>query len=184
MNHRHRIALKIDHRWGLFWIVGIIASYNSAGSQDSNMSDCLTIDINWWKGYIMFNVGNLIQCLFVKWYLLVQYICDLLDCKLHDVARLQLYEKLGGLLENRVSTYSKSKLCEILLYGEKPEMLEKYTHNKFIFLSVQKFIYTVYRYHFVNDPYDLWFSLQNISNFSLQNISVYFCYFISTYPTD
>ena len=79
----------------------------------------------------------------------------LLDCKLHDVARLQLYEKLGGLLENRVSTYSKSKLCEILLYGEKPEMLEKYTHNKFIFLSVQKFIYTVHRYHFVNDPYDL-----------------------------
>ena len=88
----------------------------------------------------------------------------LLDCKLHDVARLQLYEKLGGLLENRVSTYSKSKLCEILLYGEKPEMLEKYTHNKFIFLSVQKFIYTVHRYHFVNDPYDLWLSLQNISN--------------------
>ena len=79
----------------------------------------------------------------------------LLDCKLHDAARLQLYEKLGGLLENRVSTYSKSKLCEILLYGEKPEILEKYTHNKFIFLSVQKFIYTVHRYHFVNDPYDL-----------------------------
>ena len=108
----------------------------------------------------------------------------MLDCKLHDVARLQLYEKLGGLLENRVSTYSKSKLCEILLYGEKPEMLEKYTHNKFIFLSVQKFIYTVHRYHFFNDPYDLWLSLQNISNFSLQNISVYFCYFLSTYPTD
>ena len=79
----------------------------------------------------------------------------LLDCKLHDVARLQLYEKLGGLLENRVSTYSKSKLCEILLYGEKPEMLEKYTHNKFIFFSVQKFINTVHRYHFVNDPNDL-----------------------------
>ena len=52
-------------------------------------------------------------------------------------------------------------------------MLEKYTHNKFIFLSVQKFIYTVHRYHFVNDPNDLWFSLQNISNFSLQN-TVYF----------
>ena len=41
-------------------------------------------------------------------------------------------------------------------------MLEKYTHNKFIFLSVQKFIYTVHRYHFVNDPHDLWLSLQNI----------------------
>ena len=53
-------------------------------------------------------------------------------------------------------------------------MLEKYTHNKFIFLSVQKFIYTVHRYHFVNDPYDLWLSLQNISNLSLQNISVHF----------
>ena len=35
-------------------------------------------------------------------------------------------------------------------------------HNKFIFLSVQKFIYTVHRYHFVNDPHDLWLSLQNI----------------------
>ena len=43
-------------------------------------------------------------------------------------------------------------------------MLEKYTHNKFIFLSVQKFIYTVRMYHFVNDPHDLWLSLQNISN--------------------
>ena len=79
----------------------------------------------------------------------------LLSCKVLCDMWLQLYEKLGGLLENRVSTYSKSKLCEILLYGEKPEMLEKYTHNKFIFLSVQKFIYTVHRYHFVNDPYDL-----------------------------
>ena len=30
----------------IFWIVGLIASYNFAGSQDSNMSDCLTIDLN------------------------------------------------------------------------------------------------------------------------------------------
>ena len=30
----------------IFWIVGVIASYNFAGSQDSNMSDCLTIDLN------------------------------------------------------------------------------------------------------------------------------------------
>ena len=30
----------------IFWIVGIIASYNFAGSQDSRMSDCLTIDLN------------------------------------------------------------------------------------------------------------------------------------------
>ena len=30
----------------IFWIVGLIASYNYAGSQDSNMSDCLTIDLN------------------------------------------------------------------------------------------------------------------------------------------
>ena len=29
----------------IFWIVGLVASYNFAGSQDSNMSDCLTIDL-------------------------------------------------------------------------------------------------------------------------------------------
>ena len=30
----------------IFWIVGVIASYDSGGSQDSNMSDCLVIDFN------------------------------------------------------------------------------------------------------------------------------------------
>ena len=30
----------------IFWIVGVIASYYSGGSQDSNMSDCLVIDFN------------------------------------------------------------------------------------------------------------------------------------------
>ena len=60
-------------------------------------------------------------------------------------------------------------------------MLEKYTHNKFIFLSVQKFIYTVHRYHFVNDPHDLWLSLQNILTLVSK---IFLLLFISTYPTD
>ena len=30
----------------IFWIVGLIASFYSAGSLDSDMSDCLTIDLN------------------------------------------------------------------------------------------------------------------------------------------
>ena len=29
----------------IFWVVGIIASFYSGGSQDSNMSDCLMIDL-------------------------------------------------------------------------------------------------------------------------------------------
>ena len=30
----------------IFWIVGLIASYYSGGSQDPKMSDCLMIDLN------------------------------------------------------------------------------------------------------------------------------------------
>ena len=30
----------------IFWTVGVIASYYSGGSQDSNMSECLVIDLN------------------------------------------------------------------------------------------------------------------------------------------
>ena len=30
----------------IFWIVGLIASYNSGGIEDSNMSDCVVIDLN------------------------------------------------------------------------------------------------------------------------------------------
>ena len=30
----------------IFWIVGLIASFYSGGSQDSNMSDCLVIELN------------------------------------------------------------------------------------------------------------------------------------------
>ena len=30
----------------IFWIVGLIASYYSGGTQNSNMSDCLMIDLN------------------------------------------------------------------------------------------------------------------------------------------
>ena len=30
----------------IFWIVGLIASYYSGGVQDSNMSECLVIDLN------------------------------------------------------------------------------------------------------------------------------------------
>ena len=30
----------------IFWIIGLIASYYSGGVQDSNMYDCLVIDLN------------------------------------------------------------------------------------------------------------------------------------------
>ena len=30
----------------IFWIVGVIASYNSGGTEDFNMSDCVVIDLN------------------------------------------------------------------------------------------------------------------------------------------
>ena len=30
----------------IFWIVGLIVSYTSAGTEDSNVSDCLMIDLN------------------------------------------------------------------------------------------------------------------------------------------
>ena len=65
----------------------------------------------------------------------------LLDCKLYEQPRGQLFEKLEGLLEMRVSKYSKANLlCDILLFGEKPHVHDKFQHNKLIFYSVQRFI--------------------------------------------
>ena len=64
----------------------------------------------------------------------------LLECKLYEQARGQLFAKLEGLLEMRVSKYTKSNLLEILLHGEKPHLYDKFQHNKFIFYSVQRFI--------------------------------------------
>ena len=62
----------------IFWIVGLIASYYSGGNEDSNMSDCVVIELNWWKNNFLSNV-NLRQYLFVKWCSLVQY--NVLDFK-------------------------------------------------------------------------------------------------------
>ena len=64
----------------------------------------------------------------------------LIDCNLYVHAREQLFAKLDGLLEKRVSKYSKANLSHILLYGEKPHLSEKYQHNKYIFLAVQSFL--------------------------------------------
>ena len=36
--------------------------------------------------------------------------------------------------------YNKSELLQILLRGEKPEIYEKYSHNKLIFKYVQDFL--------------------------------------------
>ena len=55
-NNNMKVALlRMTHRLGLpvssflftiiFWIIGLIASYYSGGGQDSNMSDCLMIDL-------------------------------------------------------------------------------------------------------------------------------------------
>ena len=44
----------------------------------------------------------------------------LLDCKQYENIRCQLYQKLEGLLDKKLSTYSKKDLFQIMLYGEKP----------------------------------------------------------------
>ena len=64
----------------------------------------------------------------------------LLDCVAFANERVQLFQKLEGLLEKRPQTYSKKNLFNILLFGEKPYLSEKHTHNKHIFFSVQAFI--------------------------------------------
>ena len=57
--------------------------------------------------------------------------------KLYEQAREQLFTKLEGLLELRVSKNTKTN---ILPFGEKPHMPEKYHHNKLIFFCVQRFL--------------------------------------------
>ena len=74
-----------------------------------------------------------------------------LDCKLYDDARVQLFTKLDGLLEKRVSSYTKNNLCEILLSGEKPQIPDKYQHNKFIFFAVQRYICKTKRLYFIQE---------------------------------
>ena len=62
----------------------------------------------------------------------------LLDCQLYTQPRLTLFEKLDGLLENRVKHYSKSDLVEILLFGEKPHLPDKVpTQQIYIFFSAE-----------------------------------------------
>ena len=87
----------------------------------------------------------------------------LIDCKLYEQARVQLFEKLEGLLEKRVSNYTKSNLCDILLFGEKPHLYDKYIHNKHIFFAVQRFLcrtQRLYRMIEANKP----IPSQNIQN--------------------
>ena len=64
----------------------------------------------------------------------------LLDCIIYENIRGQLYQKLEGLLEKKLSTYSKKDLFQIMLCGEKPHLPEKFYHNKSIFFSVQTFL--------------------------------------------
>ena len=40
----------------IYWIVGLIASFYSGVTKDSDMSDCLMIDLNWWKDDLLFNI--------------------------------------------------------------------------------------------------------------------------------
>ena len=72
----------------------------------------------------------------------------LIDCKLYKQAREQLFTKLDGLLEMKVSKYTKSNLCDILLFGEKPHLSEKYQHNKLISYAVQTFLCRTKRLYF------------------------------------
>ena len=64
----------------------------------------------------------------------------LLDCKLRENIRGQLYKKPEGLLKKKLSTYSEKDLSQIMLCGEKPHLPEKFYHNKSIFFSVQTFL--------------------------------------------
>ena len=65
----------------------------------------------------------------------------LLECFLYSNERNELFEKLNGVLERRnTNKYNKSELLHILLHGEKPELYEKYSHNKLIFRYVQDFL--------------------------------------------
>ena len=75
----------------------------------------------------------------------------LIDCKLYELAREQLFVKLGGLLEKKVSSYTKTNLCDILLYGEKPHVPDKYQHNKFISFAVQRFLCRTKRLYFIEE---------------------------------
>ena len=62
-----------------------------------------------------------------------------------------MFSKLNGLLEQPVSKYTKANLCDILLHGEKPEIKDKYMHNKHIFFCVQRFICKTKRMYFNED---------------------------------
>ena len=65
----------------------------------------------------------------------------LMECFLYSNERNELFEKLNGVLERRnTNKYNKSELLHILLHGEKPEIYEKYSHNKLIFRYVQDFL--------------------------------------------
>ena len=72
----------------------------------------------------------------------------LIHCKLYEQPRIQLFAKLEGLLELKFSKYSTSSLVDIILFGEKPHLYDKFLHNKFIFLAVQKFLAQTKRFHF------------------------------------
>ena len=76
----------------------------------------------------------------------------LLDCIFYQNIRGQLYQKLGGLLEMKLSTYSKKDLVQIMLCGEKPHLPEKFYHNKSIFFSVQTFLLKTKRLIAYNKP--------------------------------
>jgi len=51
-----------------------------------------------------------------------------------------IFQNLRVYLKKKTNTYSKKSLIQILLCGEKPQLPNKFIHNKFIFLSVQYFI--------------------------------------------
>ncbi len=65
----------------------------------------------------------------------------LLDCTAFANLRVQMFNKLEGLLENNLKSYTKKSLCNILLTGEKPYLPDKFVHNKHIFFTVQTFIF-------------------------------------------
>ena len=72
--------------------------------------------------------------------------------------------------------YSKANLCQILLFGEKPHLVDKYTHNKFLAFAVQAFISKTKRLIASINP-DLYPMLLH----PMSQTDVYFFYFFDVF---
>ena len=98
-----------------------------------------------------------------------------MECFLFSNERTELYQKLAGVLERKnTDKYSNAELLQILLHGEKPEIYEKYNHNKLIFKYVQDYLVKTKRlvYKSKNQYVPEWNILFSKSTFHIPNTSI------------